>query len=438
MKTENLASNCYNMDSEIIEAQLCKFLGDVRGMKVHVYSLRPTKCPFCDTPFDLKKFKCIKHPVVRPERLRVHVTGVKNVKGGCLQIYSDLDGHPLTFINTPAFLQELHGRISIGTFDPKDFVAQDRSELLYVRFAKRYMEDMKRRSNDVPKGADGWLSPEAYREFEKYQRLYLVPYFGDLHLQDISKASIKRFLQSLKSVKTGKPASNTVKGKARDSLRHLLRWAVEEENIPPLRFEFPKIEKPRRDLYTLDEAQQSEIIKCVPEGKKEIFLFAQARPHRTNELRAIRVRDIDKRKGSYFLNGSFGQKNDYQPFLKVKSTTGAEFPLEDVSEIFTSALKNRIVGPDDFVFINPELGKPWTHNQLDGVFRRASKKAGYIRVTLEMFGRHSWVTKKMNEGWNFTEISSWSLNSVAVLQSRYANVTKATRQKVIELRRRFS
>ena len=242
-----LVSTTRHTDSDIIAEQLFPIVGG--GMKVNVYAKRPTKCPICKSPFELRKFKCPNHAYVRPERLRIQISGVKGVPQG-IRICSDLDGHPLTFINTPILLEEIRKRIAKDTFRARDFLPQDRSRFLYRNYVKNYLKDMLSRAEDVPKGADGWLSGEAYTEIEKYQRLYLVPYFGKFELPDIKLTVIKKFLRSLKSVKTKEHASDTIKIKAKDALRHMLFYAVEEEDIFPLSFKFPKIEKPKRKLLS--------------------------------------------------------------------------------------------------------------------------------------------------------------------------------------------
>lgn len=85
------------------------------------------------------------------------------------------------------------------------------------------------------------------------------------------------------------------------------------------------------------------------------------------------------------------------------------------------------------IFVNAENGRAWTHRQLDGVYRRAALKAGFSKVTLEMFGRHSWVTNKLNEGWSLTDVAHWALDRVSTIESHYANVTAAVRQSVMDI-----
>ena len=61
---------------------------------------------------------------------------------------------------------------------------------------------------------------------------------------------------------------------------------------------------------------------------------------------------------------------------------------------------------------------------------QARAALGYPEATLEVFGRHSWVTQRLDEGWTYTDISHYTLNDAATLQRLYSNVTKATRRSV--------
>ncbi|MBF0169777.1 MAG: hypothetical protein HQK87_01585 [Nitrospinae bacterium] len=104
-------------------------------------------------------------------------------------------------------------------------------------------------------------------------------------------------------------------------------------------------------------------------------------------------------------------------------------------ELVRGALTGREGSLEDFVFIHPRTGKPYQHQTLDKIFGEARKALGYPEATLEVFGRHSWVTQRFDEGWSYTDISHYTLNDVATLQKFYANVTKATRRTVSKIGR---
>jgi hypothetical protein len=97
------------------------------------------------------------------------------------------------------------------------------------------------------------------------------------------------------------------------------------------------------------------------------------------------------------------------------------------------AIRTREGNLDDFVFVHPQTGKAYQHQTLDKFFREARDALGYPEATLEVFGRHSWVTQRLDEGWTYTDISHYTLNDASTLQKFYANVTKATRRSISKI-----
>ncbi len=106
-------------------------------------------------------------------------------------------------------------------------------------------------------------------------------------------------------------------------------------------------------------------------------------------------------------------------------------------KIMREALNGRVYGPNDYVFINPETGGPYTHNSIGKAFDKAKRRAG-LDITMNEFGRHSWATQKLSEGWSYTDIAMFLLDTVVTVERNYANVTKATRKAVLELKSRLT
>lgn len=218
-----------------------------------------------------------------------------------------------------------------------------------------------------------------------------------------------------------------------DTLFNFL-FAVEEEDIPKGLVDFPRLEKPTKVITTLDQNQQKEIIDGLPDKHMPILRWASLTGCRVNEYRAMLVKDINFAKGEYCVAGAF-DKEERKPFPKVGNTTGAVLPLdEDMVAVLKEALADRVYGPEEYVFLNK--GKYYTMNALGKIFLKARKKAGYYKVGLNEFGRHSWATQRLSEGWSFSQVAMFLLNSATVVEKRYANVTRATRQAVIELHKR--
>jgi len=416
-------------DGDIIAMQLATFEGE-NGMNVNVYTKE--KCWACGSAFN-RQFKCPKHPKSRPTKVFLQVTGVVGQREGRIKLYTNREGEALTIVNASAFKKQIEKEIARDIFNPKHYLPANRGKLKWINYATQYLADMKVRT-ELPKRSKEWMAKSSYDDLEKYQRLYLTPYFKEYELHEVRKGSVKKFLRTLKGVKSEELASDTIKAKCVDGIRHMLNYAIEEEDIPRGLVDFPRLEKPTKVITTLDQNQQNEIIDGLPDKHKPILRWAMLTGRRVNEYRAMLVKDINFAKGEYCVTGAF-DKEERKPFPKVGNTTGAVFPLdEDMVAILSIALADRVYGPDDYVFLNK--GEPYTMNALGKIFLKARKKAGYYKVELNEFGRHSWATQRLSEGWSFSQVAMFLLNSAAVVEKRYANVTRATRQAVIELHKR--
>lgn len=284
-------------DSDIIALQLARFMG--KGMRVKVYARKPTRCPVCQSRFNLQKFICPNHKDIRPSYLRVQISGIDDKEyapKGYRDIYSDQDGNPLSFVNTGAFMAEIQKRIVLDTFDIREFLPDEKNVFLVKNYSVKYLSAQENRAG-LPQGSDKWLSRAGYREIEQYVRLYIVPWFANQSIKEIrSERQVENWLDNLVSVKDGLPVSRTVKQKARNALRHMMNWAAKQGDILPVRFKFPDVKKAKRKLVTLDANQQTEIISVITKTNSSdspIFRWTAKKPHRTNENRALRLRDFD-------------------------------------------------------------------------------------------------------------------------------------------------
>lgn len=417
----------------IIRDWLKPYIGGVgRGMNVRVYTKE--HCGACGKGYDAE-MRCPEHRGVRPQKVFLSITGVKGFPDNRQKIYVYPDTKAaLTLVNFMALKRQIEMEIGAGVYDPRKYDPRQTDRLRYRNYATYYLGDLNRRT-EKKQGSDGWLSLSGRDDYEQYQRLYLIPYFGSTSLRDIGRLHVKNFLENMRSVKSGEPAGDTLKLKARDALRHMMNYAVEQEDIRPLAFEFPEVTRGKKVIQTLTQADQHLIIGAVQKRSQPIFRWLQATGRRVNEARALRFRDVDFRAKEYAVNGAFDQET-YKPLLKVGATTGTVFPLDDgLAAIVGQALAGRMYGPDDYVFSNPHSGEHYTHRALNNLYDRARKKVGFGHVELNEFGRHSWATQRITEGWSYDQVAMFLLNSPQVVAQRYANVTIATRMAVIDLHR---
>ncbi len=179
---------------------------------------------------------------------------------------------------------------------------------------------------------------------------------------------------------------------------------------------------------------------ALPKDHRLIFEFLRRSGRRENETRALKIRDVSFSKGVYYIRNAFDEE-ELKEFPKVAETGGAAIPMdhEDVYlvDIFRKAIGGRS-GLDDFVFINTITGRGYKAVTLNSIFRNAREKAGFLTITANEFGRHSFATRKIEEGWSFDHVSVFLLNSPEVVRKRYANVTRATRSAILRLHSKSS
>jgi len=74
------------------------------------------------------------------------------------------------------------------------------------------------------------------------------------------------------------------------------------------------------------------------------------------------------------------------------------------------------------LFLHPTaIGDHLQHQIIGELFVKAREALGYgEEITLETFGRHCWVTQRLDEGWTYTDISHYTLNDPKVLMDYYA------------------
>lgn len=398
-----------------------------RNVTVSIYSSE--KCPSCSNTFkNINGFSCCHG--ARASRVIIQITGIRDHPRKRVILYSDQDGLPLEPIRAAYLKQVIEKQVVTGVFDWRKYAARTRQNLKWANYARKiylpWLLDRVERSQKQ----DDWITLSAYEDYEKYQRLYLIPKFGDFNLDDIDLRMIQHAVNELRDMK-GEFASSGIKRKFVDGARHMLNFAYERGDIQSVPA-FPTIKRPGRVITTLTPTQQKEILEKIPEKHRPIFLWLTWTGRRINEARAMKINDIDFRKLEYKVIDSF-DKNREKPFPKIRSKAGAVLPLDDgigdKAALLRSVIGDRISG---YVFINPNCGKPYTHNMLRRIFEDARKTAGYT-ISPNEFGRHSWATQRLAEGWTYDQVAMYLLNTATVVEKRYANVNVAVRRAVIKL-----
>lgn len=395
--------------------------------RVHIYSTE--KCPSCGHTFKYNNgFTCCHG--AKPRKVLIQVTGIGDHPRHRIILYCDPSGLPLEPLRANHLKQSIEDEIALGHFNWRNYAGRTRKNLIWKNYAKRiYLHKLESRTKRL-KNQEAWLAQSSYIEFEKYQRLYLIPHLGKYNLSQITYHLLQEIVDELLDTK-GTYASYTIKRKFIDGARHMLNFAFRRGDIKSIP-QFPLIKRLDPTITTLVEAQQKEIIGKIHECHHPIFTWLTLSGRRINEARAMKISDINFPKAEYRVLDSYDVETE-KPFPKVRDRAGSILPLDDGIGNKLTFLKeivdDRISG---HVFINPNCLKPYTHNALRHIFDDARTAAGYD-ITLNEFGRHSWATQRLSEGWTYDQVAMFLLNTAAVVEERYANVNVAVRRAVVEL-----
>lgn len=425
-----IAPNNRTEDSllDILRSSLIPFKGG--GMRVLIRSARGhEKCPAtgCKTVFSYKNdYTCREHKS-RPHRVYLDITG-KKLDGGRVRVYHAPDGTELQIISAISLKDQITEQIRKGTFSATRYRFGGEA-LKFKNYKNKYLSKMRERSSREP-GDDGWLSRSGLEDIEKYHRNYLGM-FDDVLIHDFNFQLVQIRIDGLRN-KSGEMASNHIKGKIVELVKHLLEWAREQGDLvtsPKL----PRVKKDKALHNVLTEEQQLEIIGHIPKEHQPIFRWAKETGRRINEYRAMRVREVAFEREEYYIGGAF-DKEHYKAFPKVEDKGGMAYPLTDaLKAILKDALKDRVYGPDDWVFLNPDSGKHYTQSTADKIFTDARKKTGY-KITLNEFGRHSFAVQHLAAGASYTQVAVLLNNTAEVVEKNYSRWNTAQRAKILKMR----
>lgn len=175
-----------------------------------------------------------------------------------------------------------------------------------------------------------------------------------------------------------------------------------------------------------------EILGHIPEQDKSIFEFLIETGRRINEARAIKFKDLDFQAMVYRVGGAFDMES-YKPFPKTEDHAEEEYPITTkLVEITKETLKDRVYGPDSFLFVN-RIGLHYKDSGLRKIFNCAKNKSGYEFITLNVFGRHSKGLQLKMAGASDEEIASILGNTAKIVNETYTHVEAGSKAKILSL-----
>lgn len=221
---------------------------------------------------------------------------------------------------------------------------------------------------------DGNLSPSTLLGYVKVIKNSLLPRWEPVGIADVTKSDLREWIKGMDV--TAKRVRNIL-----TPLRSVFEDAVNDEliTVNPLdQVVLGKLLKQsaRQSDYEVDPFTADEIAvllkHCRTDERASInFLFASGL--RSGEFTALRVRSVDLKNRLVHVTNNIvlGMVEGKIERVEKAPKTGAGSRFVELDDVAVSALEaaleGREVEPEDFVWLNPRTGKPWSH---ESQFRR--------------------------------------------------------------------
>lgn len=215
--------------------------------------------------------------------------------------------------------------------------------------------------------------PSYIESMQLYLNSYLIPHFGDINVDQITRPDILKYRAQIMQIRPGgKKLSAEFVNHVMTPLRMILREAADRygfrcqfENIKPLRIE-------RRDVhpFTLDEVM--DFLQVVREDFRDYFTVRFFTGMRTSEIDGLKWRYVDFNLGLISVRDTYVHGK-----MSTTKTVGSMRDIQ-MSSMVVEALKRqqKVTGDGEFVFCNAE-GNPLDKGNIrDRVWKPTLKKMG--------------------------------------------------------------
>jgi integrase len=275
----------------------------------------------------------------------------------------------------------------------------------------------------------GVLKPSTYRDRETTVRIHLTPFFGNLALDQITKADCRAF--QLAKVKQGTLTPTTINGRMR-VLNAILNHAVDADLIP--RNPGTGIKRLRAhpraaQYYEAEEAHR--LIQATPKPWRALITIAAFAGLRQGEILALRWADINWTTNRIHVRTTLQRPDkllghEASPLTPPKSAKSIrEVPMRPIVREQLEAHKrdHAIPNPLDLIFPN-DAGQPAdAHNLVRRVYHPAIHRAGLHQIRFHDL-RHTFVTYCAAAGVPQEQVRDW----IGHTDTRTTEIYRATSQ----------
>lgn len=290
-----------------------------------------------------------------------------------------------------------------------DFDRQKTQGTTFTTWAKAYLERF----------AQGKRS---YKEDVRHVQV-LSDFFGPLLLSHVTRIKVEEFKQLRKNRQTwrGDPVSDAYCNRELACLRHILRLAVEEgmlEVAPLVRL---YKENNARDK-ALREEEYQRLLAVAPPHLQRLTICAYETGMRAGEITNLTWDKVDLKTGFIRLIAEDTKTNEKRaiPISPLLRETLEELRKEQREEKIAA-----IRGPVFTWHGNPIGRQGWKRS-----WATACRKAGLDGLHFHDL-RHTFVTRKVREGWDYKRIMAITGHKTFAVFQRYNNPTEEDLREVV-------
>lgn len=298
--------------------------------------------------------------------------------------------------------QEAENRLMIRKAEYLQEEIVEPSKETVEQYLLRYLENVRRN-----------LSPATTRDYKGVIERYLIPEFGNIKLQELTRPKVQQVYNDwkVKSNKSENPLKATTIKHINRVFKTALNSAVEDGLIkenPTRRIKIGKdIEPNHLDVYTVEEIR--ELQKAVKGTDMELpvaLLFDCVL--RRGELLALRYSDINFEKKEVTVQYTWAETESNQPVLKTCKTESSyrkmivsDYTINLLKRQKSIYLRNKMKYGEDFCNSNrvicKENGEPFLPKSFTRKWARTLEKYGLRHIKLHGT-RHSAISLLLSEG----------------------------------------
>jgi integrase len=292
-----------------------------------------------------------------------------------------------------------------------DFDSQKTQDITFAKWAETYLDRFAK-------------GKRSYKDDVRYVRI-CSEFFGPLLLSNVTRTKVEEFKQLRKNRQTwrGDPVSSAYCNRELGCLRHIFKLAVEEgllEVAPIVRM---YKESNARDT-ALNEEEYHQLLAVAPKHLQRLITCAYETGMRAGEIVNLTWDKVDLKTGFIRLVAEDTKTNEKRaiplsPFLR---TTLEEIRKEQREEKI-AALRGHV-----FTWQGKPIGRQgWKRS-----WATACHKVGLDGLHFHDL-RHTFVTRKVREGWDYKRIMTITGHKTFRIFQRYNNPSEEDLREVVTI-----